>query len=374
MKLESTYSEILKWFQMNFPEMVDSMKSSSHHFSENKLNPYHLESDIFTHTMLVFKMGQMLSPDNNFVKWSTLLHDIGKPLSMEVIEEKERVRFIGHEGISAFMAVDVLNKTTMIEEEKLMLFKMIALHGSLFNHLTKDLNVKNDVAEIFKYNKSLLENLVHQVRADTLGRFSDAIDSYAVDDISLSLPEIFSSTIDQLDDTTPQGNVENKPTLTLLVGAPCSFKSTWVEKNKKDKIVLSRDNLVESVGKKYNKNTYSEAWYFFQENKDIEKNEVDEVLTKSTQEAVKNRKSVIVDMTNMSKKSRRKWINQFGDKYFKEAIVFVTGYEAQLECNIKREKETGKRISKSVTLGMLKSFSLPMYSEKLDNIEYIWNS
>lgn len=135
-------------------------------------------------------------------------------------------------------------------------------------------------------------------------------------------------------------------------------------------VVISRDNLVEEFGKSKGLN-YTETFRFLMDNKDVEKSEITNKFEKIKNEAKKAGKSVLVDMTSMSKKSRRKWINEF-PKHNAKCIVFVKGYDELVKCAKKREEETGKGIPEKVILNMLKSFTLPMYSEGFNEINYEW--
>jgi len=374
--LETSHSQILKWFQLEFPELTKSMNECTHHFDEEHVNPYHLEGTIWAHSMLVYKNSEIFSPNRHHVKWSALLHDIGKPLACERVEDRKRVRFIGHEGISAFMAIDILNKTDMSTEDKLYIFKLVSLHGSLFNFLKSDGTIKADLINKFEGNAQLLEDLTHQVRCDSFGRW---VDTDLVDDhdplFTQMLPDHFEETIASLGEDVYRGDKPHQ--LTILVGPPCSDKSTEIKKLLLDDpttVVISRDALVESVGLKYGQTNYSDSWKWLKmkEHEKIEKEEVDAELMKIVQTARREKLSVIIDQTNMSKKSRRKWINQFEKDYNKKCITFLKGYEQQLLCNKERENREGKRISKWVTLNMLKGFALPMYGEGFDTIEYKW--
>lgn len=97
--LETPREVLVSWFQTEFKDLVKSMKNCSHHYDEDNLNAYHLEGDIFTHTMMVYKTAELLSNDNDLVKWSTLLHDIGKPRSMEIVEKHVEFDGLSDEGI-----------------------------------------------------------------------------------------------------------------------------------------------------------------------------------------------------------------------------------------------------------------------------------
>jgi len=367
MNLKSTHNELFNWFLRTFPEIVESMKKSTHHFDDDNLNPYHMEGDVFTHTCMVYKNSEILSPDIDNVKWTTLLHDIGKPSTREEVPERKRVRFINHESVSAFMALDILDKTDMTKEDKIHIFKIIARHGDLFHFITANGKIKDDIFQSFEGEKRLLSDLVHQVRADALGRFFTP--EFTEDDkLVMNLPEEFKYVIDGLTDTVYRG--EKPHNLTILVGPPCAGKSTWVEQNKGNAVVISRDALVEEVGIKRDMN-YSDAFQFLLKNKEIERKEVSDPLHKTIQEARRNKQDVIIDMTNMSKKSRRKWLNQFEKDYNKNCIVFIRGFESLVECSKIRGKATGKNITRSIIMNMIRNFTIPNYSEGYSKIEYV---
>ena len=65
-------------------------------------NDYHLESDTWSHTMMVFSHSLN---DNVKIELqvAALLHDIGKPLSKSI--EDNRTFYRGHEGISTYLAL-----------------------------------------------------------------------------------------------------------------------------------------------------------------------------------------------------------------------------------------------------------------------------
>mgnify|MGYP002640157623 CR=1 FL=1 len=367
--IDSSINDMLEWFQLEFPELWKEMGESTHHYSKTKVNPYHLEGSVQNHTLMVCLQARNFSPKNDLVRWSTLLHDIGKPLAREVVENTQKVRFIGHEGLSAFMAIDILNKTDISVSDKIMIHKIIASHGNLFRFINEDGSIKNTASEFFYREKKLLSNLIHQVNADSNGRFwnnNNSLDSY-------NLIERFESVIKNLD-STPIIKNEDLPTLTMLIGPPCSGKSTYREKLlKKEKgIVISMDDLMEIAGNKRGFQ-YLEAYKFLvsKENKQIKKREVDDILARDSVRAKKGNENVIIDMTCMTKKGRRKWINQYS-KYNKKAVVFLTGFEELKRRNVKRAEETGKFIPNNVLESMCKNYTLPMYSEGFDEIEFVW--
>jgi len=68
---------------------------------------FHPEGDVFVHTRL---MLSLLAPDASLpLILSVLFHDIGKP-SSRMVDETGRIRFNGHEGISAEMTLRLLQR------------------------------------------------------------------------------------------------------------------------------------------------------------------------------------------------------------------------------------------------------------------------
>jgi predicted AAA+ superfamily ATPase len=68
-----------------------------------------------------------------------------------------------------------------------------------------------------------------------------------------------------------------KNNLYILVGPPCSGKSTWIENHDKKFIVINRDSCVLEIGEKYSKNNYDDAFDLMHKNKEIKK-EIDLII------------------------------------------------------------------------------------------------
>ena len=74
-------------------------------------------------------------------------------------------------------------------------------------------------------------------------------------------------------------------------------------------------------------------------------------------------------MTNMSRKTRKKWLT-LPAGYKKEAVVFFTDFHELLRRNDERNENEKKHIPEYLILSLVKRFSLPLYDE-FDKIEYI---
>lgn len=156
-----------------------------------------------------------------------------------------------------------------------------------------------------------------------------------------------------------------KPEITFLIGAPGSGKSTYVLNNIdiNKNIIISRDNIVERISKEYGL-TYSESFG----NKEIQ-NSVDKELNDLINKSISENNNIVVDMTNMNKKSRSRILNKCGDEYHKKAIVFNVDRDELIRRLEYREKKTGKHISLVTLDMMLNKYEEPDKNE-FDHIIY----
>lgn len=88
---------------------------------------FHPEGDVFVHTRL---MLSMLAPDASLpLVLSVLFHDIGKPAT-RVVDETGRIRFNGHEGVSAGMTLRLLQRLRFSNEVIDAVIPAVRLHMS----------------------------------------------------------------------------------------------------------------------------------------------------------------------------------------------------------------------------------------------------
>jgi predicted kinase len=140
------------------------------------------------------------------------------------------------------------------------------------------------------------------------------------------------------------------------MGLPRSGKSTY--RKALTGTVISRDDILMEYD---SEKSYSEIWETLSSG---DHKEIDQKVQKRYQEAVKNKEDIIVDMTNMSKKSRKKWLSNPGLKdYHKRGVVFSTDIETCISRN-----SGEKNIPVQVICSMARSFSYPRYDE-FDYIE-----
>lgn len=333
-----TKSEIVKWFMLNFPELVKEMQGSDHNYDDKNLNPYHIEGDVFCHTMMVVNAAE---PGHHNIL-AALLHDIGKPMCEERVDDKKRVRFFNHEPMSAFMALDVMKKFEEDFDLKLYkkeLFQAIALH-------TEPFKIPEKLDDRLINQERMFINLLKELNnADSAGRFHDAEDSGRS-----WIPKY------KTKDPAPP-----KPkTATVLIGLPCSGKSSYIRtlNPSRSHSVISRDDIL----MKFPGETYDEKW------KNADQKQVDKVFQDWKKRCIESGDDLIFDLTHMSRKSRRKSLNGLPKEYKKKAIVFLPTMSTIIERNEKRSEE-GKSIPEDVFKKMICSFYPPMYDE-FDEIEW----
>lgn len=163
-------TQLLHWFQTNYPELKENLLNCHHNFDNSDTNPHHIEGDCWSHTMMVCKVAQ-LKGYNSVVQVAALLHDIGKPNTRKVNSSNNHVRFFGHEELSATMAeplvADLVEREMIRRDEADEVIELIALHAYLYKH------TEDEIVEKFRENLPLFKNLIKLRECDDLGRFSE---------------------------------------------------------------------------------------------------------------------------------------------------------------------------------------------------------
>jgi len=342
--------EILMRFQTEQAETMRLMKAADHNYSPTDLNPYHLEGDVWTHTMMVFNYAAT----KNFpteVLLAALLHDVGKAYTLKTREKpdgKTYVSFFGHDGVSYYRSLDILRESyadVLTEDQILTVVKLVANHSVLYSWQNSDTGPSKDewVKEAFAGESDFLSLLSMLVESDACGRI-------ALNPSDVSEYRKYRDFI-----TYPaQGDKLSMRTLTLLVGPPCSGKSTWLDENVADEVVISSDNIIMEIGEF---ETYSENWGA------VDFKQVEVIMMQRFNKAIKEGYSVVVDRTNMSKKSRRRFLACARKGYQTKAVVFATSHKDMLARSLLREKREGKHIPLHVFHNMELGLSYPLLNE-----------
>lgn len=331
--------DVVKIFKESFPKMYEDMKNCEHGYQNQKNNPYHLEGDVWTHTMMVMDELKKFKYELNEIEYFTLqiavlFHDSGKPYVWEENDEKKKRYFMGHWGRSFYNVCDLLENNPFGYGD--VFIPMIAI--LVLNHH------RRYESKFSNYNADLFTKLLNILSTcDSNGRLNNGDDENDILE-ELELNESIFKTTD-----------ESKPTISFLIGLPNVGKSTYVKDEKIEK-VLSRDAIILELADTDN---YNEAW------ESVNHSKVDKILNQRYQQFIKEREDFTIDMTNMVKKKRKKYMN---DNFNSKGILFFTGYEEIMKRNKKREN---KFIPEPVFKSMIKSFNLS-FDEEFDDMDYIF--
>jgi len=160
----------------------------------------------------------------------------------------------------------------------------------------------------------------------------------------------------------------NTPKFVMLIGAPGSGKSTWIDdfvSSSPDAwVVLSTDAIIEKYADDKNV-TYAEAFAALPFKK------VQSKFNIQAKDAFKNQYNVIWDQTNMTVKSRKKKLSQVPDNYETAAITFEIDREELRRRGEQRKGETGKEVPEKIIDQMIDSYVRPTKAEGFSSIRII---
>jgi len=158
-------NEIVAWFTQNYPNIKRAMKMCEH--GEKQLNPYHIEGDCWSHTMMVCKVAELRGFNNN-ISVAALLHDIGKPKSRKVNTKNGHVQFYGHEELSSILSKPILEKMAdekIIESSSIeYILELIRYHGLAYKLNSTELQKR--------FGSKFYNDLMELNLCDRLGRFN----------------------------------------------------------------------------------------------------------------------------------------------------------------------------------------------------------
>ena len=158
------------------------------------------------------------------------------------------------------------------------------------------------------------------------------------------------------------------PEFIMMVGVPGSGKSTYIKNLKatnpeKDYVVLSTDDIISAWGAERGLN-YTQAFQKF------EFKNAQSIFNANFRKAIKERRNIIVDRTNLTKKGRAKLLSNLPADYKTKAVVFEIDPEELQRRLTTRAKETGKFIPDKVMSDMIASY-VPPSKEEFDAIQFV---
>lgn len=358
MKYACDLFDKIKFFKEHYKELYQMMRNSDQSYNTE----WHIEGDVWTHTMMVcshFRLGTekypLQSKELELLQWAALLHDVGKPEALSFKEIKDgpltgemKVIFYGHGGVSCKYVYDVMKKFSEMysveytNSDYITVLELVARHQDPYQLEKTFLDNNSGVSR---------EMLLALCDADAIGGIGKVLRKN-------TLESIVEVDLEDVSDTTN--------TLTILIGPPGCGKSTFSKKHFNNYTVISRDKIMleYAYNKQYIFSTtdaeYSNAWKQLTE--EDQKN-IDSSLHLEFQEAIKNKENILIDMTNMSKKSRAKWINPAKQKKYSIKYVVFIPEHSKYANKLMERKNNGKDISNTVVNNMWKNFTYPVPDE-----------
>lgn len=355
--------EPYEFLRENHPQALLHMDNTQHGANSK----YHLEGNVFTHSLLVYSNMRARLREHyrlplsvtNLYLLGALLHDYGKVNTQEYTECGEFIRFKGHEGYGFFSTSKILKDYyNQIECEHLTEWHLRAVLYGIANH---GLFLHNQNLDIPKFDEMMRGTskisatyLKELMIADKLGRISTEearlSEKFTIPDIN----EYFTLPNAQQNSEDCHHNYKGKK-LVMLIGLPGSGKTTYRDKHFPVHYPISRDALIMESGIQNGVSNYNEAWNL------ADQKEMDKKLMTEAARAFKLEDNIIIDMTNLSKKSRRKWLTLAQQhKFSTHAYVFATDVKT---CKERRNQDTNKYVPSSAIENMAKRFTFPLKNE-----------
>ena len=363
--IDTYIGDVVKAFREKYIDLENAMRNTCHTYQRDNvynINPFHLENDVWSHTMMVLNCAAELIKEysekyfegreyNNYINKraiiiAALLHDIGKVYTYEEKEEKQKVYFINHANVSMFYAIDIIDyfieKELITKYDKKEILFLINKHYDLYEMDECDI-----INKFWKFGFDYFLDLFILVLADNSGRI--ALDNKRLENLdNISFAEI-GSTMWRLIQTQYNGR---KPEITFMVGIPYSGKTTLLKKYTDN--IISRDDIVMELSPNM---TYSEAFA------NVDHKKVDEILMTRFNRAVEKRQNIFIDMCNTSKKSRNKFLcgnTHVLKEYWRIANVLLIG-ESELHKRMRQRQD--KAIPQNVIDNFIKKMSIPYFDE-----------
>ncbi len=152
-----------------------------------------------------------------------------------------------------------------------------------------------------------------------------------------------------------------RPSLFLLIGAPCSGKTTWRQtvyttSPHRQTTFISSDDIISQAAKDAGV-TYNQAFAV------IDHSVVMEELFFQFDKAVTANHDIVVDRTNMYKGSRLKFLDRIPRHYKIIAIVFERQLPLLLERNARRGRTEDKLIPEDTIKQMFDTYEAPSFDD-----------
>jgi len=349
-------------------------------------SPWHREESVAIHTEMVcyeFNKrvgefhGQFLIDDDTYVitYLSLLFHDTGKPPCKVVKFKPERGHydaFHGHEQYSARLWEDYYVTNYKLFKDWLSVEEAYKVMWMIENHLPYDY-MGNDkkmdylrTAMEFNLGKSAI-GFGYHLLGDTYGRISDDSET------KRAKTESFVEMMNSANVNPPRQVEDNAPTLSILVGASGSGKSSSVgaltlagfkHYSFDDiRIELTKKKAPEIMAKaKSPADEYHKAWTYC----DGHRSEFGHYADVEFIKHIKNYDSIVVDNTNTSRKARTKFVVEAKKRGYRvEAVMFPASKDQILS---RQHSRTDKNVPDDAVIRQYMGIAIPWVGVEVDTL------
>lgn len=375
-------ADVYKKFVTEFIVNVHDMKTCEQGGSFLNPSPYHLEGDVWTHTVCcyshllnIFEKCNIISErDRKIVCLAVLFHDIGKPSSVGFHESGKKY-FRGHDARSMQIIMrnhKLICEVFEISHDDLVDIMLIVQVHTLYYQLKNYI----DIYKYLNYRMDLLSLYIALSTADAAGQIREDNN----EDEKFDIIEAFSSDNKTLPIIENERFINNSRSLIIFCGCPASGKDTIIKTNYLNvEETFSFDDIrVEEYQKNYDtselsyETIYNASFHWCNENKI----NLLEILQSKIKNAYESGKKVLaISNCNLTKKARKALLG-FARNF--KATPYAVYVMNDVEVLIKRDQERcsenkGKMVGDSVIYNMYNIQFLPTKEEGFKEITYIFN-
>jgi predicted kinase len=379
-------------FFLNFLERVQQTPQWQEMASTVEDSPWHREANVAVHTEMCIRhyletTADLRSDRQQLMTLMTLLfHDFGKPEAEETLERKDGTgtyrRYAGHEPVSAneflsFICAQHELRNMFFAQgfgwEDVRKIKFMIEHHLPFGmtNPTKRANLRRAVIETLGADEVCFYD---QLWSDCNGRISD--DHEAKKAACMEWIVQFNQVIPAMPLKEPKADA---PVMYVLVGPVGVGKTTWVKQLRSlnrdsDFVVVSEDDyrlqffrshFPESISFGA-KDEYAAAWQFCFDNSKA----YDAYVASKLTEAVKSGKTIVLDRTNQTRKSRSKWINAARQHGY--AVRTVEFYIDEVTMHDRQRTRPDKFVPYNRAHQIYMNFDVPQVGVEVDSFEVVF--
>lgn len=151
--------------------------------------------------------------------------------------------------------------------------------------------------------------------------------------------------------------------IVFFIGLPASGKTTY-RRHYEGYTIIARDDVLLQITGETN---YRKAWQR-QEDEQLSP-QIEQALEQQFKQALAHNKPIVMDLTNLSRKARKRWLNQLPSHYQAQALIFLASEADIWQRNHQRQD---KSLPNDVLHDMLLRFEHPLFDD-FERIDYVVN-